>query len=223
MLWQMFGRHQHRMHLRARSCRQDHDRQQDLPCVLFTSKSRWPTIRSATPSTRDPTEDDVLNHFDSSGTILDSTHVVPHINGLAFNPATGHLFVLHQIVEPTGPDVYVVDPKNNYALTQRLLHWSPGNLGRGLGAWRWTADGHLWLVSSNPPPNFDFGFVLEVDSGEASTCNFSDVPWLSEIPTSGYRLRQLDPPGHRDLRFGGPDARSAPDATELHDQHAVHG
>lgn len=130
-------------------------------------------------------DDDVLNHFDSSGTILDSTEIVAHISGLGFNSATGHLFVLHQdFGEGAGPDVFVVDPKNNYAVVGAFYVGQPGTWGVGAAGMDVDCYGHLWLVSSLPP-NFDVSYLLEVDSGEASVCNSTDIPWLSVAPTSG--------------------------------------
>ena len=123
-------------------------------------------------------DDNVLNHFDSSGTILDSTEIVAHISGLAFNPATGHLFALHQDYgEGSGPDLSVIDPKNNYAVVGAFYVGEPGTWGGGAQGMDMDCHGHLWLVSS-----LDVFYILEVDSGERGVCE--DHPWLSEAPTS---------------------------------------
>ena len=123
-------------------------------------------------------DDNVLDHFDSSGTILDSAEVVAHISGLAFNPATGHLFALHQDYGGgSGPDISVIDPKNNYAVVGAFYVGEPGTWGGGAQGMDMDCHGHLWLVSS-----LDVFYVLEVDSGEMGACG--DHPWLSEVPTS---------------------------------------
>ncbi len=67
--------------------------------------------------------DGIINHFAPDGTILDSKNVGLAISGLAFNPATGHLFVMTNAdttSDPTLYDVYVLDT------TDSLYH--PGRL-----------------------------------------------------------------------------------------------
>jgi hypothetical protein len=126
-------------------------------------------------------EDGVINHFDMSGNILDSKFVGLSISGLAFYPASGHLFVM---VNDFDEPVTVLDAYNNYAVVGSFEitdNGSPvfGNYG-GAGM---EADcaGNLWLVNQNT------GKIYQVASGEAGSpggCSV-DIPWLSEDPTSG--------------------------------------
>jgi subtilisin family serine protease len=62
-------------------------------------------------------EDKVIYHFAPDGTILDSKFVGLSIAGLAFNPSTGHLFVMTNAPSTSNAlylDVYVLDTANNY-------------------------------------------------------------------------------------------------------------
>src|SRR5207249_2433352 len=53
--------------------------------------------------------DGILNHFDVTGALLDSTDLAIPISGLAFNPSTNHLFAMTNHPEVGGLDVYVYD------------------------------------------------------------------------------------------------------------------
>ncbi len=111
-----------------------------------------------------------------NGTILDSSFVGLSISGLAFFPASGHLFVMvNDFVE----EVTVLDAYNNYAVVDSF---PVDDFGLGAGAGM-EADcaGNLWLVNQNT------GNIYKVASGEAGTpggCPI-DIPWLSVDPTSG--------------------------------------
>ena len=119
--------------------------------------------------------DQILYHFDSHGKLLDSADVRLNISGLAFNPATGHLFVLSNA--GIGFDVYLLDTANGY---------SP--LGGfdipGLGAFEQAGlaldcSGSLWTANQSS------GQVIEAISGETAVCAQSEIPWLSVSPLSG--------------------------------------
>lgn len=116
--------------------------------------------------------DGLIHHFDTSGTILDSTRVDLSISGLALNPATGHLFVLTNAGE--GLDVYVLDVHHDYSVVGGFHIIS-------LGAYQQAGleldcNGHLWAVNQGTQ------MVIEADSGESSVCNWRDISWLSEAP-----------------------------------------
>ncbi|CAG0936882.1 hypothetical protein TFLX_05778 [Thermoflexales bacterium] len=119
--------------------------------------------------------DGVINHFDATGTLLDSKSVNLAISGLAYNPSTGHLFVT--INASSGFDVYVLDVKNDYA---NLGGFNVAGLGSNEQAGlEMSCDGHLWAVNQVTQ------HVLEIDSGETGVCDWMGIPWLSEAPTTG--------------------------------------
>ena len=127
----------------------------------------------------------IIYHFDSAGQVLDSANTGLNIAGLAFNPATGHLFVLSNASQ--GFDVYVLEPASGYKL---LGGFDIDGLGDFQQAGMDLAcDGSLWVV------NQATGEVLEVDSGEGPACVWADVPWLQAAPLSG----SIPPGGSRSI------------------------
>ncbi len=125
---------------------------------------------------------EAIYHFDASGNILDAKNVGLYVQGLTYNPATGHLFVLLSNV-PGNPQggahaVYVLDPSNGYSEVTHfdVTGFNQAYSGAGFGH---DCDGHLWLT------DFANNVVYEAASGETGWCNFKDIPWLSEAPTSG--------------------------------------
>jgi S-layer homology domain len=126
--------------------------------------------------------DGVINHFDGSGTILDSASVGLNISGLAYNITTGHLFVFNQDVgSGATDDVYVLDVHNNYAVVGSFFVGPPGINFAAAGGAEIDCDGHLILIDQlGARP------ILVVDSGETTLCPFaSKIPWVSEDPTDG--------------------------------------
>ncbi len=119
--------------------------------------------------------DGLIHHFDTFGTLLDSQEVGLNISGLAFNPATGHLFVMTNSSE--GLDIYVLDVHNHYAVVGGF------NIA-GLDFYEQAAleldcDGHLWLVNQSTQ------MVIEADSGERGVCDWRNISWLDVAPPSG--------------------------------------
>lgn len=119
--------------------------------------------------------DGLIHHFNASGTILDSREVGLSISGLAFNPATHHLFVMTASME--GLDAYVLDVQHNYTVVGGF------NL-TGLGPYEQAGleldcNGHLWTVNQRAQR------VIVADSGEIGVCDWRDITWLSETPASG--------------------------------------
>ncbi len=117
-------------------------------------------------------------HIDGAGNVLDSGHVSLQIQGMAYNPTTGHLFVT-AFFNPQF-DIYVLDPKNGYLPIEGFTVTSNGVPvlnGQGVSL---EADcfGHLWTydVFNN--------VVFEVESGERGWC-VDDIPWLAEDPATG--------------------------------------
>jgi hypothetical protein len=150
-------------------------------CPAFVTSERGLAYDFATDTYYSGSWNDMtINHFDSSGTILDSAFVGLNISGLAFNPSNGHLFVM--VNWYSSPfDVYVLDTRNNYFVVGAFRITSNGvpvftNFGgAGLEA---DCDGNLWLIDQNTK------LIYKVASGEAGWC-VDNIPWLSEDPTSG--------------------------------------
>jgi len=121
-------------------------------------------------------------HIDASATVLDSAYVGLSISGLAYNPATGHLFALTNHPAGEGSDVYVLDARNGYAETGAFDitdGGSPVLTEFGSGGLEIDCAGNLWLI------DFLTGTIYEAESGETGVCDVFDVPWLSEEPESG--------------------------------------
>jgi hypothetical protein len=128
----------------------------------------------------------ILYHFDSTGTILDSANLNLNISGLAFNPATRHLFVLTNAA--AGYDVYVLDTQDAYAILGGFDIAGFGDFEQaGMDL---DCEGHLWLVNQKN------AMVFEVESGERGVCAYADVPWLRVSPSGGT----LDPGASRTLQ-----------------------
>ncbi|WP_456373468.1 S-layer homology domain-containing protein, partial [Thiolapillus sp.] len=125
--------------------------------------------------------DTTIHHFDRSGTILDSANVGLAIAGLAFNPDTGHLFVLSN-VDATGDDMAVLDVNNSYALVASFDTGVPDFTQGGLSM---SCDGHLWVVQQPSGNAAGDDAIVEIDSGEPTACAWFGIDWLSENPVTG--------------------------------------
>jgi subtilisin family serine protease len=110
-----------------------------------------------------------LSHSEP-GAVLDScTPTDPSISGLAWNPAFNILWMATN--SPTDT-IYQLDPTTCESLGT-LAHPQPNFNGAGL---EMDEEGNLWMISQFP------NVVYLMDSGVPA---FTDVPWLSEDPTSG--------------------------------------
>jgi hypothetical protein len=118
--------------------------------------------------------DSIINHFDASGVLLDSANVGFGVAGMAYNPATGHIFATCS--GTCSYDVYVVDAKNGYAV---IGGFNITGLSGGTAGLEMSCDGHLWAVNQSTRQ------VIEADSGETGVCDWMGIPWLREAPTSG--------------------------------------
>jgi hypothetical protein len=126
--------------------------------------------------------DGIINHFAPDGTLLDSAAVGLSTSGLAFNPSTGHLFVLtnHLIGDGTF-DVYVLDTNSSYQIlggfdlmdgaTNAYLDYSQAGL-------EIDCSGNLWAVDQ------DANKVYVAVSGESSVCDWQ-AGWLNATPDMG--------------------------------------
>ncbi len=119
--------------------------------------------------------DQILYHFDATGRLLDSKDLKLNIAGLAYNPATRHLFVMSNA--GIGRDVYVLDVAAGYTVIG-------GFDIEGLGSFEQAGlaldcAGTLWTV------NQVSGEVIAAVSGETSACAWDDIPWLTPAPPSG--------------------------------------
>lgn len=113
-----------------------------------------------------------IYHFDALGKLLDSTLIGLPIQGLAYNPGTGHIFVLTSGGAHT---VYVLDAKNGFAPVGDfdVSGYNNGSSGAGFG---YTCDGALWIS------DFVDSVAFKVASGESGWCNIRNIPWLSLAP-----------------------------------------
>ena len=114
--------------------------------------------------------DAILTHFDRAGTILDSVNTGINIAGLAYQPNSGHLYVLSNA--NVGYDVYVLDARHGYAILGGFD--IPGMTDFGQAGMEFGEDGSLWLVDTLG------GRVFQVTSGEQPFSPMVNVPWLSE-------------------------------------------
>jgi hypothetical protein len=114
--------------------------------------------------------DAILSHFDRAGTLMDSVNTGINMAGMAFQPLSGHLYVLNNSSQ--GFDVYVLDARHGYVLLGGFD--IPGMADFGQAGLEMTRDGRLWLVDRVNRQ------VLEVTSGEAGFTPSADVAWLSE-------------------------------------------
>jgi len=118
--------------------------------------------------------DQNLTRFNRQGDILASWDTALNLAGLAYNPASGHLYAL---VNAAGAyDVYVLDMRNNAALLG-------GFDVPGLGDYEQAgltldADGALWTV------NQVTGEVIQFAPGEPYA-PWDSVAWLQTTPVSG--------------------------------------
>ncbi|HPC84740.1 MAG TPA: Calx-beta domain-containing protein [Thermoanaerobaculaceae bacterium] len=115
-----------------------------------------------------------IKRFDRDGTILENVALGLPISGLAYNPGTGHLFVL--LNTDAAADFLVLDTNDGYALLRAHKLAGMGSYeqaGLEIGC-----DGNYYAVNQVTTR------VLVGPSGEPQTC-IGDVPWLDETPAAG--------------------------------------
>jgi DNA-binding beta-propeller fold protein YncE len=131
--------------------------------------------------------DGIINHFAPDGTLLDSAAVGLSISGLAFNPSSGHLFVLtNRMIEESTFDVYVLDTQDAYAIlggfdvldgvTNVFSDFSQAGL-------EIDCDGNLWAVDTVANK------VYVAGSGETGVCDWP-AEWLAGTPAGGSVLAE---------------------------------
>jgi hypothetical protein len=124
--------------------------------------------------------DGIINHFAADGTLIDSFNVDMAIAGLAYNPATGHLFVSTNYAPtayPTAKDFYVLDVNAGYSVVGAFMLGE--DVAGDLQGLEIDCNGHLWVAAKHG------SVVYEVDSGEAGVCAWQNIPWLTVTPSSG--------------------------------------
>jgi len=123
--------------------------------------------------------DSIINHFAPDGTMLASVDVGLDIAGLAFNPSSGHLFV---IVNATGqPDIYVLDTNTSTYDIVGAFYIKDGATKVMQGAQAGLeidCSGNLWAVNQSTQE------VYVADSGETGVCDWQ-ASWLSTTPATG--------------------------------------
>ena len=137
--------------------------------------------------------DSTIYEFDRSGTILRSVNVGLPIAGLAFNPATDHLFVMNNTTSVF--QVTLVDVLDNFR--PRLQFSIPGFSPSGGAGLAMDCDGYLWATDQKA------GIVYQVTSGETSDCSVLRIPWLTETPVSGNAAAHSSPAITLDFNAAG--------------------
>jgi len=114
--------------------------------------------------------DPILVRFDRSGTILAQITPGFGIDGLAYNPATGHLFAREY-----GGTIHVLDVAAGYT---EIGSFSVAGMA-GSGGLSFDCNGNLWGA--------DFGDakVYQFESGESFPCAGGGLPWLTLTPEDG--------------------------------------
>lgn len=116
----------------------------------------------------------LLYHFDENGQMISSISTGLNISGLAFNPASRHLFILTNV--PDGYDnLYLYNTENGEWLGSFKISGLSAYGGAGLDM---NCDGHLLALDQA-------GSIFEVDAGEPPACDWNSVSWLSVSPASG--------------------------------------
>lgn len=110
-----------------------------------------------------------------NGQILRSLRTELNTSGLAFNPTTGHLFVMANA--DTGLDVYVLNVDADFAVVGGFN--VDGMVGYAQAGLDMDCSGHLWAV------NQIVQRVYEIESGESDACAWRQIPWLSISVSSG--------------------------------------
>ncbi len=124
--------------------------------------------------------DGSLVQFDKSGTILRSMNVGLDVAGLAYNPTSGHLFVLTNSAPPQ-LDVYVVDTATDFTILggfELLDGGVPAFSDFEQAGLELDCEGNLYAV------NQARGEVIIADSGESAPC-ITELAWLDVMPTEG--------------------------------------
>jgi hypothetical protein len=118
----------------------------------------------------------IVYHIDQTGAVLDSANVGLSISGLAYNPSTGHLFVMENTA---GKDFTVLDALNNYAVlgTFRVANGAFGDYQQA--GIEFDCLGNLWAVNQITQVAYN------VDPGETVGGCQVDIPWLTVTPTDG--------------------------------------
>jgi hypothetical protein len=123
--------------------------------------------------------DGAIYQFDRSGTILRSISAGLSISGLAYNPSTGHLFVMVND-EAAVPDIFLFDTAGELTLIGQFEINDGGTpvfadfAGAGLEL---DCAGNLWAA------NQVTGEVVVAQSNEPPACDL-DLPWIITDPES---------------------------------------
>lgn len=118
--------------------------------------------------------DSTIYEFDRSGAMLRLVNVGLPIAGLAFNPATDHLFVMNSTTSVF--PLTVLDVLDNFR--PRFGIAVQGFSGYGGAGLDMDCEGNLWALDQAT------GKVFVISSGEANGCSGADIPWLVETPGS---------------------------------------
>ncbi len=118
--------------------------------------------------------DGQIRRFNRKGAILETANVGLDVAGLAYNPATRHLFVLTN--SAADADLYVVSVDNYSVIRSFKITGMAPHAQAGLEA---DLAGNLYAINQATRE------VLVLPSGEAGFDSFADVAWLDENPKTG--------------------------------------
>jgi hypothetical protein len=127
--------------------------------------------------------DGVIKQFDSEGKILRSVNVGLDISGLAYQPASGHLFALTNS-KPPQLDVYVLDANEDFSVIGAFELYDRGVpvfANHSQAGLELDCQGNLWAVNQKTKE------VIVAESGESSACLVNPA-WLSIDPANGTVL-----------------------------------
>ena len=122
---------------------------------------------------------EIVYELNRQGQVVGAANLGLAISGLAYNPATDHLFILTNA--DTGFDIYVVAVTGSGPGGYEILGgfdiagldgWDQAGLALG-------CDGSLWAVDQAA------GTVIQAASGETDVCAWAESEWLTVTPTSG--------------------------------------
>ena len=119
--------------------------------------------------------DSLIHQFTPSGELLRSVNVNLAIAGLAFNSATGKLYVTHNGAAETGIfDVYVIDTDTDFLDIVGGFNVGDEEVNlQGQAGLEIDCDGNLWAVDQTQQK------VIGVATHETGVCDWKSIPWLT--------------------------------------------
>ncbi|MXR67675.1 hypothetical protein GNT65_03155 [Shewanella sp. JBTF-M18] len=182
--------------------------------LMVTGKRVCPGVGAISGLAYDPVSGDFIggsaskmtvSYFDESGEVHKTEEVGLSVSGMAYNSASGHLFIsTNGAAEPGSEkvdqvlDIYVLDSRDDFRIVGALNVDGMSNYGQtGLDI---DCDGNLRLV------DIEGSKMFTVSSGETGICDHQDVKWLNVSHTSG----QLNVADEQEVTFDVDASELAP-------------